>query len=353
MQLRLPVSLVIAFAGAARADTKFESKIQVYTDSDHTTVVSPVVGAEADLETGTTITLGYLADAVSSASIDVVSQASGRTIHDTRHQVSAGAAQTLGAFTLRGGYTYSRENDYESHTLGGGIARDFDQKNTTLALGYTLSLNTVRRVGDDLFERSLTTNGISASWTQVISPTLITQLTYELGYLDGFQASPYRFVPVRMAVGAAPDYAVAETDPEIRWRHAIVLAANRAVGKGSVQGDYRLYRDTWGITSHTFGARYFIKLSEDLELRLRERFYVQNGADFYRASYASPEMYMTIDRELSPLWSETFGGKLVYTFRAGFEGELKVDGFYYKYSDFPALHSRIGTNAGIGVTLTY
>lgn len=344
---------IVALEREATADTSFTSKLQVYADNDHTQVVSPVVDAQADVHAGTTVTLGYLADAVTSASVDIVSQASSRTIHDTRHQVSGSVSQDLGALTLRGAYSYSRENDYESHTLGAGLQQELLDKNTTLALGYTLSLNKVGRAHDDVFSRDLTVHGVNASWTQVISKRTITQVTYELGYADGFQASPYRFVPVRMSVDAIADYAVAETDPGIRWRHALVLAGNHALGAGSIQADYRLYRDTWGITSHTIGARYFVQLAPALELRLRQRFYVQNAASFYRANYTTTATYMTIDRELSPLWSETFGAKLAYAINGHVEAEAKVDLFYYKYSDFPSLSSRVGTNAGLGVTLTY
>lgn len=290
---------------------------------------------------------------MTSASVDIVSQASKKTIHDTRHQVSGSISQDLGATTLHASYSFSRENDYQSHTLGAGLTQDFSDKNTTLGLGYTLSLNRVGRADDAVFTRDLTVHGIVASWTQVLSQRAIAQVTYELGYADGFQASPYRFVPVKATQDAMPDYWVAETDPETRWRHAVVLGLNRAVGTGSIQGDYRLYHDTWGITSHTVGARYFTQLTPNLELRLRERFYVQNAATFYRDVYTTTATYMALDRELSPLWSETFGGKLVYAFNGHVEAELKVDLFYFKYTDFPALHARFGTNTGLGVTLTY
>lgn len=352
MRLQL-IAAALLLPAAVRADTSFTSKLQVYADDDHTQVVSPAVDAQADVHAGTTVSLGYIADAVSSASVDIVSQASKKTISDTRHQVSGGIAQDLGTRTVRGGYSYSRENDYESHTVGGGITQDLDDKNTTLALGYTLSLNKVGRANDQVFGQDLTVQGINASWTQVISQRAIVQLTYELGHASGFQASPYRFVPVRMSTDATPEYWVAETDPDTRWRHALVIAGNRALDKGAVQADYRLYRDTWGITSHTIGARYFVKLSRDVELRLRHRFYTQSGASFYRAVYPMTSAYMTIDRELSPLWSETLGGKLAWDINGHVEAELKVDLFYYRYSDFPALASRVGTNAGLGVTLTY
>jgi hypothetical protein len=120
------------------------------------------------------------------------------------------------------------------------------------------------------------------SLTQTLSPRLIGQVTYELGYAEGYQASPYRFVPVRMSIDSAPELWVPETDPDTRYRHAVVIGANQAIGEASsLQGDYRLYRDTWGIWSHTVGARYFAHISKRVELRLRERFYTQSSASFY------------------------------------------------------------------------
>ncbi|MEO8845509.1 MAG: DUF3570 domain-containing protein [Kofleriaceae bacterium] len=353
MQLKLALaSLVIAHA--ARGDTGFVSKVQVYADSDHTTVISPLVQGTADVSPETTVTLGYVADVVSSASVDIVSQASATTIHDTRQQASAAVSHAIGSTKLHGGYSYSHENDYLSNSLNVGLDQELFDKNTTLSLGYSLNLNTVGRADDQNFSRSLDNHGLSASWTQIVSPTLVTQLTYELGYASGFQASPYRFVPVRPGLDAAPEEWVMETDPGTRYRHAIVLGANRALGDdSSIQGDYRYYFDTWGITSHTIGARYFARLSKSLELRLRERFYTQGSASFYQENYTTVQKYMAFDRELSSLWSETIGAKLSYLFTPHVEGELKVDLFYYSYSEFAPLTSRTGTNTGIGLALTY
>ena len=350
----LAAGVIAALATGARGDTAFVSKVQVYTDSDHTQVVSPTVQAQADVNPDTTVSLGYVADIVTSASVDIVSQASPTTIHDTRHQVSVGGSHAFEPFTVRTGYSYSKENDYLSHTLHAGLERALFDKNTTLALGYGLSLNTVGRVDDMNFSRALTVHTVAATWTQLVSPRSILQLTYELGYAAGFQASPYRFVPVRPSVEAAPELWIAETDPDARWRNALVLGANHAIGTASsVQADYRLYRDTWGITSHTLGARYFVNVTPRLELRLRERFYTQGAATFYQDNYTTPARYMTYDRELSPLWSETIGAKLSYLFTRHVEGELKADLFYFRYADFHPLPSRTGANLGLGLALTY
>ncbi len=354
MQLTRGLLIVAIAAMPARSDTTFASKVQVYADSDHTTVISPVVEASADVTPDTSVSLGYLVDIVSSASVDIVSQASKITIHDTRHQVSAGLSQKVSDLTLTGNYSFSRENDYLSHTIGLGVSRELFDKNTTLAANYGISLNTVGRADDENFSRSLTSQHVSASWTQIITPRFLTQLTYELGNESGFQASPYRFVPIRTSLMSAPELWVPETDPDTRWRNAIVIGANHAVGANdSVQVDYRLYFDSWGITSHTFGARYFVHLTPRLELRLRNRVYTQGAASFYLDNYTAPAKYITFDRELSPLWSETFGGKLMYKLTDHLEGELKVDLFYYSYSDFAPLTSRTGTNTSLGVSLTY
>lgn len=348
------IATILCAASVAHADTGFESKIQVYTDSDNTNVVSPTVQAQADVTPDTNVSLGYLADVVTSASIDVVTQASKTTIHDTRHQVAAGVSHVFGALTARGGYSYSQENDYQSNTMSVSLEQELNDKDTTLSLGYGVSLNTVGRAEDMNFARSLDEHSVSLSWTQIVSAKLVTQLTYEVGGAFGYQASPYRFVPIRSSADAAPDFWVPETDPDSRVRHAIVFGANHAVGDAdSIQGDYRIYFDDWGITSHTIGARYFKTLAKRVELRLRERFYTQNGATFYQSYYTAPAKYITFDRELSPLWSETFGAKLEYGFSAHLSAELKLDIFYYSYSDFLPLQSRTGANIGTGLALTY
>jgi hypothetical protein len=351
------VVLLLALPARARAQTAFTSKLQVYADDDHTTVVSPLVRAQADVDESTSISAGYVADVVTSASIDIVSQASKTTIHDLRHQVSASVSHAFDRLSVHGGYVFSTENDYLSHSFSTGASWELDEKNTTLALGGNLALNQVGRSGDRNFEKPLDNLGVNASITQVLSPRLIGQLAYELQLADGYQASPYRFVPVVSAAGATmgtPEFWVPETDPDQRIRHAFVLGANRYLGDGkALQLDYRFYFDTWAITSHTVDVRLGLDLTPHVELRLRARTYVQGGASFYRSSYAQLERYMTVDRELSPLWSETLGAKLSWKLSASVEGELKLDGFYYRYADFPLLPSRLGVNGGLGVQVVY
>ncbi|HVV82681.1 MAG TPA: DUF3570 domain-containing protein [Kofleriaceae bacterium] len=352
----LPLAAGLAITGAAataHAQSTFATKLQVYADDDHTQVVSPMVDAEVDVDDRTHVDAGYVADVVSSASIDVVTQASAITIHDTRHQANLGGWRLVGGWKLSGGYTFSTENDYRSHSISGGFERDLNDKDSTVSLTYALTMNDVGRAGDRNFSRGLTVHDLSAAWTQVIDRHTVAQLSDTLGLADGFQASPYRFVPV-VDGGGMPMFWVPETDPNLRVRNAAVIALNRHVGgDASLQADYRFYVDSWGLVSHTIGTRAFVNLTPHLELRLRNRIYTQTKTRFYQKQYVDVRPSMTMDRELSALWSETFGAKLMYALTDRLEAELKLDLFYYHYFDFIPLTERLGTNAGLGLTLTY
>lgn len=341
----------------ARGDDSFVAKTQVYTDSDHTTVVSPLVAITRDTWEGGTLGASYVADVVSSASVDVISNAT-KEMHDFRSEITGGLTQKLKATTLSASYIYSVEHDYSSHNIDVGIAQDLFQKNTTLALGYSLSLDDVGRTGDQAFHRSLMTNGIGATWTQVLGRATIGQASYTFSFDDGYQASPYRFVPILAPNLMGIDFKVPETDPLTRYRHAFVLGLNRHLFTDtSLQGDYRVYFDSWGVLAHTVQLRYFV-VFKDVTLRVRARFYYQKGADFYRNHYTSDQIqpYVTADRELSTFWSTVDGLKvswrLPWVHRA-LALEAKADVFYFNYLDFSLLTNRVGANLEAGLSVTY
>jgi hypothetical protein len=358
VQLRaLAVTVAVAAAGAARADDSFVAKTQVYTDNDHTTVVSPLAAIARDAWKGGTLSASYVADVVSSASIDVVSNATTR-MNDFRSEITAGLLQKLHTTTLSGAYVYSVENDYQSHNVELGFSQDLLDKNSTLALGYSLSANDVYRTGDQLFHRKLLVNGASASWTQVINRATIAQLSYTLSYGNGYWASPYRFVRIETPDLMQIELKVPETAPQERYRHAAVIALNRHLGRDSaLQGDYRFYADNWGLLAHTIQLRYFISFG-DVTLRFRERFYHQSGASFFRSHYTvdSIQPYMTADRELSTFWSNIVGAKLSWRLpwvHRALELEAKIDYFHFGYLDFAWLHSRDGVDLEAGLNVVY
>jgi hypothetical protein len=350
--------LWLAWACTARADNGFVAKTQVYADSDHTTVVSPLVAVDREAWKGATLSASWVADVISSASIDVVSNAT-RRISEFRNEVSAGIKQQLRDTTLQGAYIYSTEHDYSSHNVSLGIAQDLFKKNTTLSLGWALSLDRVGRTGDPAFHRSLMVNSLEVGWTQVLSRATLMQLGYQFFYDSGYEASPYRFVRIERPSDGSTEFKVPETDPSTRLRHAFVAALNRHLGQDTVlSADYRIYFDSWGLVAHTVQLRYLVSFRNGLTLRLRERFYYQNGASFYRPNYTSDDIprFVTADRELSTFWSEMLGFKLSWNlpwWKRRLSAEVKVDGFYFGYNNFPLLHDRYGANCEAGLSVNY
>ena len=357
MQLGRACLIVVAISGplAAHADDAFTAKTQVYADSDHTTVVSPLVAISRDAWKGGTISGSYVADVVSSASIDVVSNATKR-MNDFRSEVTAGIVQKHGASTFDAGYIYSVENDYSSHNVYLGFAQDLFQRNSTLAIGWSFSENAVGRTGDQAFHRSLLVTGGAVTWTQTLTKKLIGQLSYTFTYNDGYQASPYRFVPVSMTDASSTLYKVPETMPNERFRHAFVLGLNQHLFHDSaIQGDYRLYLDNWGLQAHTVQLRYLVAW-KDVTLRIRERVYYQRGVDFYKPHYTEVESFMTTDREASTLVSNLVGAKVSWRLpiaHRSLELEAKGDFLYIKYIDYPLLAYRVGGTAELGINVLY
>ena len=363
MQLRSAIALALVVLGAARAaaDDSFVAKTQIYTDSDHTTVVSPLAALSRDAWQGGTLSASYVADVVSSASIDVVSNATAR-MNDFRSEITAGLVQKLRNTTLSADYVYSVENDYQSHNVDLGVAQDMFEKNSTLAIGATFSANDVYRTGDQSFHRKLTVGGISASWTQVLNRATIAQLSYSFSYGNGYWASPYRFVRVETNDFSQILFKVPETEPNERFRHAAVIGLNRHLFTDSaLQADYRFYTDNWGILAHTVQLRYFITW-KDVTLRLRERFYYQSGASFFRPHYTADnsgttlQRFVTADRELSTFWSNVAGFKISWRLpwvHRALEVEAKVDYFHFGYVNFALLATRDGADIEAGLNVIY
>src|SRR5689334_6463816 len=131
LRLQLIIALVVA-SKAAHAQVADEEpgkgdakgSVAYYGDSDKTTVVTSVAEASVRLPPPVTVNGHVLVDAVSSASVDVISAATKR--FDENRIEFGGNAQIGFAQSTEGslGYTHSSENDWQSHALELGFSRD-------------------------------------------------------------------------------------------------------------------------------------------------------------------------------------------------------------------------------------
>lgn len=352
-----PFILLLLLTGTALAQTRGATRLGVYQDTDHTLVITPMVSASATPVEGANVRASYLADMVTSSSVDLVSAAT-KTFSERRDDLNFSGGYTTRRFlTVGASYDYSHERDYASHTVGAQLAKEVLNRSLTLSAGWNTSLNTVGRSGDPTFAEAMTNHGLTLSGAQIINKSTVLKLTYQGQRADGFQASVYRYVYLAGTLRRP------EVVPDLRWRHATALAVNHHLsGRWFVQADYRLYRDTWGITGHTAGARLIWTLTDALHIWLRQRLHYQGAAAFYAMEYDRPQTWMTSDKELGELASSSTGIKLDYEWRPGagkgwgldtFRVDFKVDYLHFKYFDFAQLDTLSAWTGELGTSVTF
>lgn len=347
------VSLIVLWSswlfgsGAAHADS-VSSGVFVRADSDHTMVVSPRAHLSKTVVDTTVFDVSYAADIWTSASVDIRASAT-KPVTEQRDELDTSVSHSWDDLTLTGAYRYSVEHDYVSHGVTASGSLDLAQNNTRLGANAFAFIDSVGRAGTPTFHRGLTTAGARLSFTQILGVKTLGQLSYELGHLQGYQASPYRMVGfggTGFGCERSQSLCLLEHEPERRTRHALALMLRHALSDTFSAGvSYRMYVDDWGLLSHTLSAQLAWMLSELTQITLQYRFYTQTGVDFYRMIYpveASAGAYTTRDREQSPMHDQRLGLELQQLFAIDERGtklalRANVGGLEYDYRAFAGL----------------
>ncbi len=226
---------------------------------------------------------------------------------DTRVAVSAGWQQPVGDnLRLNVGGNVSSEYDFQSVALNAALARDLNNKNTTLSAGINVEFDAIDPVGgapvgltsmvqaDKGGSDSKTVTDLLFGVTQVLSRNALLQVNYSLSMASGYQSDPYKLLTVVDAGNnlitdpdpgnTAGQYLyLYEARPDSRLRHSLFTDFKYAVGENVLGLSYRFTTDDWGINTHTLDARYRFALGHEMYLEPHVRWYTQNEADFYRA----------------------------------------------------------------------
>ena len=297
--------------------------------------ISEALGVEAN----------YFIDAVSGASIDVLSSAS--SIHDTRRQKSLTLNYIRDKTEYTASYTNSVENDYISNTTHFALSQDMFGDLTTVTLGYTTSQN---RVG----ERS----GALTSWlghaysrsydaglTQILTKNLIAGITFEVITDQGFLANPYRSIRYLDPSNPAKGYSLAtQVYPGTHTSSATEARAKYYLPyRAAVSASYRFYSDTWGIRGNTVELGYTQPVANRWIFEGRVRYYNQSHASFYSDlfPFAGSQNFEARDKDLASSQNTTIGAKVTYAFlpdgwKIFKRGTVTLDlsRIRFKYGDF-------------------
>lgn len=237
----------------------------------------------------------------------------------SRGQIILGVEQGIDDVTnIAANFYHSQELDYRSNSVIGSVSREMFEKNTKLMLRGQFTQDEVGKIlenGDlETFDK-WTVSG-KAAIGQILSPTTVLDLSYDLVIHNGYLSDPYRQVKVFDALNAFET--VAESHPDTRIRHAISGKISHFLEpvSASISGNYRFYFDDWNVSSHTVETQFNKYVFEDLILRLNYRFYTQGAAEFWQERYSDAVVengdFRTADYKLQSFNSNNFGLSLTY-----------------------------------------
>ena len=332
-----------AIADPAVSSPAVQAGTAVYADDLDTTVISPQVRAEVTIPAGIEVEAHWNADVISSASVDIVTTAT--RISEVRNEVGAalrreGLAPNLDVDVS---YAYSIERDAYSHTVQGGLHYALLDKNLEVAVRLGTSFNRLGEVAQPVEEwRTLWVHNLDLAATFVIDSRTTFELVGSGFSARGYQAGPYRRVPIVAGRDLRGADWLPESVPDDRLRGSGTLRLRRAVGqRWVVSGEYRLYADDWGILAHTETLAAVLDVGGGVSLRARELGTVQSRARFYRSTYPDPASYRTRDRRLAP--HESLSAGLAVQWDVGpvagaapFDLLFAVDGLAWHFSEFLA-----------------
>ena len=288
-------------------DASSEARLRVYADDDHVTVVSPSVATEFDATDSVRLAIASKVDAVSAASVDVISSASPGDVNELRLEGMANATWSQSSrIQLRAGSVVSVERDYTSLRPSIGGQLEVANRNATLDVAYTAVVDSATNAVDESFKRKRRGHIVAAGLTQILAPSTYLDLLLDARRLDGYHASPYRRVPWRDSTMPVVTL-LEERTPSIRASGAAMLRMRRAMNSAAtwfLHASYRFYRDSWEVSSHTIRAQLLREaLDGRLLLSANVRGYQQGAADFYRAYYVMTDaqrvpQFRTADRTL-------------------------------------------------------
>lgn len=297
-------ALVAVDAGAIVLPEDRSDSMYHYYKGDDVEVSGPALLVRRSFAERISFSAGYYADTISSASVDVITNAS--PYEEKRNEFNLGLDYLYGNSLMSLAYTNSSESDYAAQTYDLGISTEMFSGMTTVSLGFAYGDDVVERVDTD-FKEGIGRYNYRLNFSQVMSSTIVLDVGYEAITEDGFLNNPYRSARL---LGAS----VPERYPGTRTSNAVALRAMKYwTPRASSRLEYRYFWDTWDITAHTLELGYSKYFGSRWLADLHYRFYTQDSASFYSDNFDREFNYMARDKELSTFNSHAVGLRLSYT----------------------------------------
>jgi hypothetical protein len=208
------------------------------------------------------------------------------------------------------GYYYSKESDYVGQQVSATYNRDLRDDQLNLSFGTSWGWDDILPLENQRSNTAASTKNTlhwNAVATQLLSPSSVVRFGVEYNHVSGLQHNPYRLV-------YAGGTTVPERHPDSRERRdAFVKFHQYLSNRSSLQFDYRIYDDDWGVFSHEVAGGLSQYVTRGFYARYQYRWYRQTSANFWSNDYTTTQGidgYLTGDYRMSPLSSHLFGFSL-------------------------------------------
>ncbi len=335
----IPYTLFLIFhSPLVFASSEVNSVIRNYDDGE-TQVVSPSIDVTGSAyHDQLKIGVGWAADIVSSASVDVRSFGSkgqSSRIADRRTEYDVNSELTIPDGTLSAAYIQSDENDYHSKIVSAGGSREFFSKNTVLGFTFSNGQDSIEQSGVPTFHQGMNNQGYSVSLTQIMSRVSLLNFLYDFRVESGYDASPYRRAIFLDNAGNATTQP--ENHPLTRNRNAFAIKYNwySESLRTAFSTTERLYYDSWGVFSNTLEEKINHDFGKHFNAAFVFRIYEQLQASFYHPYYdsASPGPFWTGNKTLASFDSYLVGFRPTIKFSDDFSIYLKYEWYTDVYKN--------------------
>jgi hypothetical protein len=337
--LRLAALVLVVSAASVGfnwAQNEMNVQFHAFQDTRGVTVLSPAIDLSRDFTDRDSIRVKFGVDAITAAS-DSCARCHADGARNGRFVIGASLLRKYGDVKVTLGGEFSQENFYRATTGLTSISRDFNTGNTTVAGGFSFSLNQPQLHPSSQLEHQYTTDAFG-SVTQTLSRTSLVQASYELAQVNGYQTNPFLRASVNNAM-------VLGNSPDSRTRQTVMARLRQALPADTyVEADLRRYHDSWSVDSTSISVGASHHFSQQVLAGVTYRWYDQTGAYFYQPSYVGNPQYFTSDFRLVPFDSGLYSGRLVITPRSSVFGLKEGTGLTLEYERY---RSNVGFEAGI------
>jgi len=376
---------------------KFDTALLYYSESDRVSALEGIFNASKEYDVDNVLNFKLTFDALTGASangalvqqdVQTFSRPSGKgqfdvaagdtplddTFHDTRVQVNVNYGQPFAEnWVYSTGLHFSKEYDYLSLGLSGGLSRYFNDKNTTVSTALSLSSDTIdpeggRPIGlssmvidegqyaseDEYWaafdatrqegDADKDTMDVLLGVTQVINRRTLMNFNYSYSNVDGYLTDPFKIVSSVDVNGVAQDY-LYENRPDSRTKHSVYWQTKYHAEHGVYDISYRYMSDDWKIKSHTFELRSQYDIGDASYIQPHLRFYSQNAAEFYKPYRFENDImptYLSADYRIGEMKAVTIGAKYGWKLDSGNEMAIRLE--YYRQDISDAGFDNFGMN---------